>query len=78
MSKCGSSVVKTLLTNTFQTLPDIRSGAVKNFTRPNNILQDQKKKTNKLNDSILEFLYTIQHWVKNSSAARHIRTYILW
>ena len=38
-----------VFTNTFQTLPDIRSGAVMNFTRPNNILQDQKKNTNKLN-----------------------------
>ena len=32
-----------VFTNTFQTLPDIRSGAVMNFTRPNNILQDRKK-----------------------------------
>ena len=32
-----------VFTNTFQTLPDIRSGAVMNFTRPNKILQDQKK-----------------------------------
>ena len=33
----------TVFTNTFQTLPDIRSGAVMNFTRPNKILQDRKK-----------------------------------
>ena len=32
-----------MFTNTFQTLPDIRSGAVMNFTRPNEILQDRKK-----------------------------------
>ena len=32
-----------VFTNTFQTLPDIRSGAVMNFTRPNKILQDRKK-----------------------------------
>ena len=33
-----------VFTNTFQTLPDIRSGTVMNFIRPNNILQDRKKK----------------------------------
>ena len=32
-----------VFTNTSQTLPDIRSGAVLNFTRPNKILQDRKK-----------------------------------
>ena len=31
-----------VFTNTFQILPDIRSGTVMNFTRPNKILQDQK------------------------------------
>ena len=39
-----------VFTNTCQTLPDIRSGAVMNFTRPNKILQDRKKKPNWLND----------------------------
>ena len=39
----------TVFTNTFQTLPDIRSGAVMNFTRPNKILQDRKKTLNMLN-----------------------------
>ena len=32
-----------VFTNTFQTLPEFRSGAVMNFTRPNNILLDLKK-----------------------------------
>ena len=32
---------KPVFTNTFQTLPDIRSGAVMNITRPNKILQDR-------------------------------------
>ena len=41
---------RSVFTNTFQTLPDIRSGAVMNFTRPNKILQDRKKTSNKLND----------------------------
>ena len=36
----------TVFTNTSQTLPDIRSGAVLNFTRPNKILQGQKKSNN--------------------------------
>ena len=35
--------VPAVFTNTFQTLPDIWSGAVMNFTRPNKILQDRKK-----------------------------------
>ena len=35
-----------VFTNTSQTLPDIRSGAVLNFTRPNKILQDRKKSNN--------------------------------
>ena len=37
-----------MFTNTSQTLPipDIRSGAVLNFTRPNKILQDRKKSNN--------------------------------
>ena len=37
------SLACSVFTNTFQTLPDIRSGVVMNFTRPNNILQDRKK-----------------------------------
>ena len=40
LSKQGTISV---FTNTFQTLPEIRSGAVINFTRPNKILQDIKK-----------------------------------
>ena len=36
--------------NTFQTLPDIRSGAVMNFTRPNKNFTGPKKNLNKLND----------------------------
>ena len=36
----------TVFTNTYQTLPDIRSGAVLNFTRPNKILHDRKKLNN--------------------------------
>ena len=53
----GNVILNTVFTNTFQTLPDIRSGAVMNFTRPNKILQDEKK-MNKLNDKILEFINT--------------------
>ena len=34
-----------MFTNTSQTLPDIRSGAVLNFTRPNKILQERKNQT---------------------------------
>ena len=35
-------VEMSVFTNTFQILPDIRSGTVMNFTRPNKILQDRK------------------------------------
>ena len=38
--------MRAVFTNTSQTLPDIRSGAVFNFTRPNKILQDRKKSNN--------------------------------
>ena len=39
-------VLRAVFTNTSQTLPDIRSGAVLNFTRPNKILQDRRKSNN--------------------------------
>ena len=39
-SNLDGSLILTVFTNTSQTLPDIRSGAVLNFTRPDKILQD--------------------------------------
>ena len=39
-SNLDGSLILTVFTHTSQTLPDIRSGAVLNFTRPDKILQD--------------------------------------